>query len=209
MQIDRQQVVNPCRHHHVGNQFGGNRHPGRTHPPILSRIAEIRNHRDHLAGRRAPERIGHDEHFHQVIVGRNAGGLDQEDIAAANIVLNLDRDFAIAKAADRGLAERNHEMVGDGLGQHAVCGARKNHEPGAIQARRLPFKRHRHSRVGRAPARGWNGCHDNWLGRQDSNLGMRGSKPRALPLGYAPIFPSNPAPDPAGPHADKTRCRAE
>ena len=26
-----------------------------------------------------------------------------------------------------------------------------------------------------------------WLGRQDSNLRMRGSKPRALPLGYAPI----------------------
>jgi hypothetical protein len=25
-----------------------------------------------------------------------------------------------------------------------------------------------------------------WLGRQDSNLGMAGSKPAALPLGYAP-----------------------
>ena len=27
-----------------------------------------------------------------------------------------------------------------------------------------------------------------WLGCQDSNLGMRGSKPRALPLGDTPIF---------------------
>ena len=27
-----------------------------------------------------------------------------------------------------------------------------------------------------------------WLGCQDSNLGMRGSKPRALPLGYTPIL---------------------
>ena len=27
-----------------------------------------------------------------------------------------------------------------------------------------------------------------WLGRQDSNLRMRGSKPRALPLGYAPVI---------------------
>ena len=26
----------------------------------------------------------------------------------------------------------------------------------------------------------------NWLGRQDSNLRMTGSKPVALPLGYAP-----------------------
>jgi hypothetical protein len=28
-----------------------------------------------------------------------------------------------------------------------------------------------------------------WLGRQDSNLGMAGSKPAALPLGYAPTEP--------------------
>lgn len=28
---------------------------------------------------------------------------------------------------------------------------------------------------------------ENWLGCQGSNLGMRGSKPRALPLGYTPI----------------------
>jgi hypothetical protein len=32
-----------------------------------------------------------------------------------------------------------------------------------------------------------NGCIDQWLGRQDSNLGMLGSKPSALPLGDAPI----------------------
>ncbi len=29
----------------------------------------------------------------------------------------------------------------------------------------------------------------NWLGRQDSNLRYTGSKPGALPLGYAPISP--------------------
>ena len=33
----------------------------------------------------------------------------------------------------------------------------------------------------------------NWLGRQDSNLGMRGSKPRALPLGDAPINCKHPS----------------
>ncbi len=29
---------------------------------------------------------------------------------------------------------------------------------------------------------------DSWLGRKDSNLGMRRSKPRALPLGDDPNF---------------------
>ena len=32
----------------------------------------------------------------------------------------------------------------------------------------------------------------NWLGRQDSNLRMLGSKPSALPLGDGPIFTQNP-----------------
>jgi hypothetical protein len=29
--------------------------------------------------------------------------------------------------------------------------------------------------------------YQEWLGRQDSNLGITGSKPVALPLGYAPL----------------------
>ena len=29
---------------------------------------------------------------------------------------------------------------------------------------------------------------NKWLGYQDSNLGMAGSKPAALPLGYTPIL---------------------
>ena len=53
--------------------------------------------------RRALQRIDHDQQFHQVLVGRGAGGLDDEDVAGADVLLDLDVDLAVGETADLAL----------------------------------------------------------------------------------------------------------
>src|SRR5690606_5300994 len=53
------------------------------------------------------------------------GGLEDEHVLAAHVLLNLDEDLLIGEAADAGLSERNVEVAGDGFGQHPVGVARK------------------------------------------------------------------------------------
>src|SRR5690606_23130838 len=61
----------------------------------------------------------------QVVVGRKGGGLKDEDILAAHVLLDLDEDFLVREAAHAGLAERDVEIAGYGLGQNPIGVARK------------------------------------------------------------------------------------
>jgi hypothetical protein len=65
-----------------------------------------------------------------MIVGRKRGRLQDEDILAAHIFLDLDENFLIGEASDAGLAQRDVEIAGDRFGQHPVGIAReKLHAP--------------------------------------------------------------------------------
>jgi hypothetical protein len=55
--------------------------------------------------------IGDDQQFHQMVVGRERGRLDDEDILAAHVLLDLDEDLHVGEAPDGGLGERNAEMA--------------------------------------------------------------------------------------------------
>jgi hypothetical protein len=66
VQVHRQDPVDAHALQHVGHDFGGDGHAGRSRPPVLARIAEIRNGRGDPPGRRALQRIDHDHQFHQV-----------------------------------------------------------------------------------------------------------------------------------------------
>ena len=56
-----------------------------------------------------------DQHqqFHQVLIYRWAGRLNQEHIAAANVLVQLDADLSVGKIADIQLAEANAQVSGD------------------------------------------------------------------------------------------------
>src|SRR5450830_25680 len=74
------------------------------------------------------ECVDHDEQFHQVFVGRSAGGLDHEHIASANVLVDLDSDFTIGKTTHMGRAERGAEVFSNFSGQTRIGVARENHE---------------------------------------------------------------------------------
>src|SRR3569623_1493596 len=113
MQIDGAHTVGAAAGDHVGHHLGRDRHPRRTRPPVLARITDIRNHRGHARGRRAAHRIYHHQQFHDVVVGGNAGGLDDEDVLAADVLHDLYHHLAVAETADDGLAQRNIQVIDD------------------------------------------------------------------------------------------------
>ena len=70
------------------------------------------------------QRVDADQQFHEVVVGRVGGGLDEENILAAHVLLNLDEDLVILKTLELGLRQGRVEMIGDGFRQRRVrvCG---------------------------------------------------------------------------------------
>ena len=58
----------------------------------------VRNHRCDGTGRGTTTGVDHDQQFHEMIVDRRTGGLDQKDIAAANGLLYLNIDLPICKS---------------------------------------------------------------------------------------------------------------
>ena len=59
-----------------------------------------------------------------MIVGRERGRLDDEDILAAHILLNFDEDLHVGEAPDLAFCEREAEIGGNRFGQRAVRIAR-------------------------------------------------------------------------------------
>src|SRR5262249_25066922 len=58
--------------------------------------------------------------LHDVVVDRRAGGLDDEDIAAAHVLVDAGPELAVRKALERELAERIAEALGDLLRQRHI-----------------------------------------------------------------------------------------
>ena len=54
----------------------------------------------------APGRINHDEQLHDVVVGRVARGLDDENVGTTDVLVNFHKRLAIGEGRDGGLAER-------------------------------------------------------------------------------------------------------
>ena len=124
MQVERQHAVGAGAGDQVGDELGRDRRAARG-AAVLPRIAEIGDHRRDAPRRGAHERIDHDQQFHQMIVGRIGGRLQDEDVLAAHVFLDLDEDFLVGEAPDAGLADRDVEIAGDRFGQHPVRIARE------------------------------------------------------------------------------------
>ena len=111
----------------VGNHTCGDGDTCGTRPAILTCIAEIGDAGSDPFGRSALECIDHENDFHQVIIGGSTGGLDDEDILAADIFIDFDSGFAVGELGDVSLAERDAEFAGDLGGQCRIGIAGENH----------------------------------------------------------------------------------
>ena len=118
VQVHRQHALDAHRLEQVGHHLGADRHARRARPAVLARVAEVRDHGGDAL--RADARLSAStmmQQLHQVLVGRRAGRLDDEHVARADVLLDLDVDFAVGEAADLGLAELDAEVRGDLLRQ--------------------------------------------------------------------------------------------
>ena len=79
VQVEREDAIHARRLEQVGDELGGDGHP-RLDLAILAGVAVVRQHRGDPAGRRALERVDHDQQLHQVVVHGRARRLDDEDV---------------------------------------------------------------------------------------------------------------------------------
>ena len=119
VKIERQDAVGAGLGDQVGDQLGRDRR-ARAGLAVLAGIAEIGNHGSDAARRRTTERVDHDQQFHQVVVRRERGRLDDENVLAAHVFLDFDEDFLIGEPSDAGLAQGNIKMFADRFGKMPV-----------------------------------------------------------------------------------------
>jgi hypothetical protein len=79
----------------------------------LARVAEVRHDGRNPLGARPRATVDHDQQFHQVLVDRRAGGLHDEDVAAAHILVDLALDLPVGEAFDTRAAQREAEVLAD------------------------------------------------------------------------------------------------
>ena len=106
VQIHRQHAIDAGGGEQIGDELRGDRH-ARLVFAILPGVAEERDDRRDPRRARPPRRIHHDEQLHQVLIRRRTGRLDDENIAPADVVVDLDERFAVRKRTHRRIPERH------------------------------------------------------------------------------------------------------
>ena len=137
VQIHRQHAIGAGRAQDVGHQLGRNRH-ARLVLAILPRVSVVRQHRRDARRRRPAERIDHDEQLDQMLIDRRARRLDDEDIGAADVLVDLERDFRVRKAAQPALPQRHAQKLAD-LASRAA-GARCRKRPSDRRSRSVAWR---------------------------------------------------------------------
>jgi hypothetical protein len=113
---------------HVGHQLGGDGlAPGGL--AVLARVAVVGDHRGDALGRRALGGVDHDQLLHDRVVHGRGVGLDDEDVGAADRLVEPAVDLAVGELAQIGLGEAHAELIGDVLGQLGVAAPGHDHEP--------------------------------------------------------------------------------
>ena len=119
MQVERHHPVGAGLGDQVGDQLGRDRRAGGRFA-ILPGVAEIGQHRGDAARRGAAQRVADDQELHQIVVGRVARRLDDEDVLATDVFLDFDEDLLVGEAPDQAFGQRNLEIGGDRFREGAV-----------------------------------------------------------------------------------------
>ncbi len=87
---------------------------------VLTGVAEVGHHGGDAAGGSPLESVDHNEHFHQIVVHRLTGGLDHENVGAADGLIDGDKIFPVGETAHLGVTQGDVQVLTDGLCQRAV-----------------------------------------------------------------------------------------
>ena len=124
VQIHGQDSVRPGRNQEIGDQFRRDRHP-RLVFAILPSVPVKGQHRRYPRRARAPHRVHHDEHLHQVMVGRRRRRLNDENVLPPDVLLDLHESFTVGKRLDRAFAQVHTDVGGDVRRQRLIGSAGK------------------------------------------------------------------------------------
>ncbi|MNN53777.1 hypothetical protein D3C81_1685560 [compost metagenome] len=133
MQVDGEHAVDTDHGQHVGHYLGADGHASGARTAVLAGIAEVGDDCSDAGRRGTAEGVGHHHQFHQVIVGRCAGGLDQEDVLTADVLVDFHADFAVGELADGNVTEGNMQLTHDTAGEIGVGVPREDHHLGHAQ----------------------------------------------------------------------------
>jgi hypothetical protein len=146
VQVDRDDAVDARRLEHVGHELGADRHSPFI-LAVLPRVTVVGNDGRDAVGAGAVSGVDEEQEFHQVVVLRRAGGLNDEDVPAANVLGDFDERLAVGKPREHDLAERFLEVLGNGLRQGAVGAAGEDFQlvhvilvPGKFQVSSYKFQ---------------------------------------------------------------------
>ena len=87
---------------------------------ILTGIAEIGHNGSDAVGRGTTAGVDHNQQLHEVVVDGAAGGLDQEHVAAADRLAEVDGNFAVGELLAGDVAQFKTHCIGDALGQSGI-----------------------------------------------------------------------------------------
>ena len=114
VQVHGQHPVRAGTGDQVGHQLGGDGVAG-LGLAVLAGVAEVGDDGGDAPGGGPAEGVDHDEQFHEVVVHRRAGGLNDEYIGAADGLIDGDVVFPIGKRAHLGVPQLGAHLPADGF----------------------------------------------------------------------------------------------
>ena len=103
----------------VGDEAGGDRDAGLV-LLVAAAVGVVGDDGGDAAGGGARGGVDHDEQLHQAGVHGRCDGLDDEDVAGADVLQEVDEDVLVGELEDLALAEGHFEVVADVAGERAV-----------------------------------------------------------------------------------------
>ena len=119
MQIQRDQAVEACRLQDLRQDPRSQRsRPFRS--LVLARVCQIRHGGDDALRARPPRRVRQEKQLEQRAIRRGRERLDQVDVPAADILVQLDVKLIVGEARDGRYADREAQRLGDRGGEERI-----------------------------------------------------------------------------------------
>ena len=135
MEVHRQDAVGAGGFEQRGHEAGGDRFAGGA-LFVLAGVGEVRQHGGDAVGRGQLGRLDHDEQLDDVLVQLAVRRLHEEHVGVADAFFVARVDLAVGERREQHRAQRDAQLVGDGLAELRIAAAREQHEPALRRARR-------------------------------------------------------------------------
>ncbi len=125
VQVHREDPIGSGRRDQIRHQLGGDRNP-RPVLLVLARITVVGDHSRDSGSRGAFQSIEQNQQLHEVLVHWRAGWLNDEDVRAADVLVDLTEDLAVGEIERLHPPEVQIQVLTDLPDQFGMCSTAKN-----------------------------------------------------------------------------------